>query len=170
MGPPATLQVRCHFVSSTGGRVPAAAEAAVALVGLEVSLQSHLLALRRRPGADNTADFVHAHQCRLLPLCAVMHDRQQFRDVGRPFWLTGAHSHTSLGRWHDLGWRAVIVQFIGATLFEVSVIVGTPHVLPAESDSNYGTYDVLYWSMQVRPPALLAAAPQSPSSVSNEAV
>lgn len=51
-------------------------------------------------------------------------------------------------KWHDLGYWAVFIQFIGATLFEISVIMGVPHLLPEESKSNYGTWDAVFWSPQ----------------------
>lgn len=56
--------------------------------------------------------------------------------------LNPAHPHSSCAtprrRWHDIGYIAVFVQFIGATLFQASVILGVPGVLPVESATYYG--------------------------------
>ena len=53
-------------------------------------------------------------------------------------------------RFHDWGYVAAIIQFFGACLFSVSVIIALPHVLPAEADTNYWTWDATFWTLQVR--------------------
>lgn len=50
--------------------------------------------------------------------------------------------------WHDIGFVAVILQFIGATLFEFAVILAVPGVLPEETPTRYAAWDATVWTFQ----------------------
>mmetsp|Transcript_21318 Transcript_21318/g.64142 ORF Transcript_21318/g.64142 Transcript_21318/m.64142 type:complete len:390 (+) Transcript_21318:300-1469(+) len=51
-------------------------------------------------------------------------------------------------KWHDIGYFAVFVQLIGATLFQASVILGVPGVLPEETKTAYAAWDASFWTLQ----------------------
>ena len=53
-------------------------------------------------------------------------------------------------RFRDWGYAAAIIQFVGATMFSVSVIIALPHVLPSEASTDYWTWDATFWTLQVR--------------------
>jgi hypothetical protein len=53
-------------------------------------------------------------------------------------------------RWHEVGFAAAFVQMLGASLFQVSVVAGVPHLIPAAS---WQLADALIWTPQVRPRA-----------------
>ncbi|KAK9820029.1 hypothetical protein WJX72_005268 [[Myrmecia] bisecta] len=59
------------------------------------------------------------------------------------WWPRGSH------KWHDLAFLAAIIQLTGATLFQWSVIMGVPGVLPTESQDTYIAWDITYWGPQV---------------------
>ncbi len=51
-------------------------------------------------------------------------------------------------RWHEVGFAAAFVQMLGASLFQLSVVAGVPHLIPAAS---WQLADALIWTPQVRP-------------------
>ena len=53
------------------------------------------------------------------------------------------------GRLHDVGYIAALIQFVGATLFSASTILGVPGVLVPESSTYYAVWDATFWSLQV---------------------
>jgi hypothetical protein len=52
-------------------------------------------------------------------------------------WTWALFPHRGSVRWHEAGYVAAIVQFVGATSFSFSVIAGFPGVIAGEYDAKY---------------------------------
>lgn len=124
-----------------------------ALLALQHDVEAFDSKLHRLHGTDASAPSTAAAK-------AADSDRQEYNSIAR----AGSSSSNSnnvggsprnrrkfrwIGtEWHDIGFVAVVLQFIGASLFQVSVILATPGVLPEETPTRYAAWDATIWTFQ----------------------